>query len=172
MNRVVTRMQREQLSLRRLISPILRRLCLWVCVCVCLAGTALTASGATFKRKGGDSITGEILHVSKDGIVFKTSDGRPTMRVPFAQLEENEIAGDAKVKAFRDAQAAKEKQQAAPSAAPRVQDLVMPGLAAPGLAAPSAPGKATPGGQPPPKPSGKQRTAFRERWRPNTHFSM
>lgn len=144
MNKFVIVSRSNQESFHLLFSPVLSRLCIWLFVGSWLAGTSLTASGATFNRKGSGPIVGEVISATDKGIVFKTAEGRILARIPYSELVESEIAGDAKVKAFRDAQAAKEKQQsakdqeravAAPPAVPR------PG--APGMAKSGAPAAST-----------------------------
>lgn len=70
----------------------------------CALCAAMPGEAATFKRKFGAAITGEVLSVNKDGIVFKTIEGRITVRIPYYELDEADISRDEKVKTFRATQ--------------------------------------------------------------------
>jgi hypothetical protein len=93
----------------------------------CLVSSPLTAEAATYldKSKPGAVITGEILSVNAIGIVFKTVEGRLTIRIPYEQLEEAEIAADPKVKAFRGTQPP--AANAPPASSPRLRQIIFPG---------------------------------------------
>ena len=78
-----------------------------------LLGSVLTAESTTYRQKNGFSIDGEVFSVGTGGIIFRTSQGRLTARVPLSELEESDIAADPKVTAYLERQAA--AQQTAPA---------------------------------------------------------